>query len=135
MSRGRRLHRRVPSLVAASALLVSCAPAPDAGDEGAASETCVRMVTNSGGLEDRSFNQSSWEGLQAAEAEYGIEAEAIVSTGETDLAPNVEQAATSGCELVRHGRLRAGRVDARPGRKRTPTSRSRSSTRSSRRPT
>ena len=58
------------------------------------------MVTNSGGLEDRSFNQSTWEGLQAAEAEFGIEAEALVSTGETDLAPNVEQAAGSGCELV-----------------------------------
>ena len=58
------------------------------------------MVTNSGGLEDRSFNQSSWEGLQQAEEEYGVEAEALVSTGETDLGPNVEQAAGSGCELV-----------------------------------
>ena len=99
MSQGRRFTVGAV-LVAASALLVSCAPAPDAGDEVAASDTCVRMVTNSGGLEDRSFNQSTWEGLQAAEAEYGIEAEAIVSTGETDLAPNVEQAAGSGCELV-----------------------------------
>jgi basic membrane protein A len=58
------------------------------------------MVTNSGGLEDRSFNQSSWEGLQLAEEEYGIEAEALVSTGETDLAPNVQQAVDSGCELI-----------------------------------
>src|SRR5688572_9557658 len=99
MSQGRRFTVGAV-LVAASALLVSCAPAPDAGDEVAASDMCVRMVTNSGGLEDRSFNQSTWEGLQAAEAEYGIEAEAIVSTGETDLAPNVEQAAGSGCELV-----------------------------------
>jgi basic membrane protein A len=99
MSQGRRFTVGAV-LVAASALLVSCAAAPDAGDEVAASDTCVRMVTNSGGLEDRSFNQSTWEGLQAAETEYGIEAEAIVSTGETDLAPNVEQAAGSGCELV-----------------------------------
>lgn len=99
MSHGRRFTVAA-ILVAASALLASCAPAPDADDEVAASETCVRMVTNSGGLEDRSFNQSTWEGLQAAEEEYGIEAEALVSTGETDLAPNVEQAAASGCELV-----------------------------------
>jgi basic membrane protein A and related proteins len=99
MSLGRRFTVGAV-LVAASALLVSCAPAPEAADEEAASETCVRMVTNSGGLEDRSFNQSTWEGLQAAEEEYGIEAEALVSTGETDLAPNVEQAAGSGCELV-----------------------------------
>ncbi|GAA2455624.1 BMP family lipoprotein [Agromyces soli] len=86
-------------LAAASIALVACAPAP-AGDGATQSEACVRMVTNSGGLEDRSFNQSSWEGLQQAESEYGIEAEAIVSTGETDLAPNVQQAVDSGCGLV-----------------------------------
>ncbi len=58
------------------------------------------MVTNSGGLDDRSFNQSSWEGLQAAEKEFGIDAQVLVSTGETDLAPNVAQAVQSGCGFV-----------------------------------
>jgi len=87
-------------LVAASVALVACAPAPETGGSEAADAGCVRMVTNSGGLEDRSFNQSSWEGLQQAEDEYGVEAEAIVSTGETDLAPNVQQAVDSGCELI-----------------------------------
>jgi basic membrane protein A len=88
------------ALVAASVALLGCQAAPegDAGEE--ADAGCVRMVTNSGGLEDRSFNQSSWEGLQQAEDELGVEAEAIVSTGETDLAPNVEQAVQSGCGLV-----------------------------------
>lgn len=88
------------TVVAASVALTACAPAPESGGEDAASESCVRMVTNSGGLEDRSFNQASWEGLQRAEAELGIDAEAIVSTGETDLAPNVQQAVDSGCELI-----------------------------------
>ena len=88
------------ALVGASVALAGCAPAPEAGGGGDAAEACVRMVTNSGGLEDRSFNQSSWEGLQQAEDEYDIEAEALVSTGETDLGPNVEQAVGSGCELV-----------------------------------
>ncbi|MGR2753947.1 BMP family lipoprotein [Agromyces arachidis] len=87
-------------LLAASVSLAGCAPAPDAEGGGAAADGCVRMVTNSGGLEDRSFNQSSWQGLQQAEDEYGVEAEAIVSTSETDLAPNVQQAVDSGCELI-----------------------------------
>ena len=52
-----------------------------------ASDYCARMVTNSGGLEDRSFNQSSWEGLQQAEDELGIDVDVLVSTNETDLAP------------------------------------------------
>jgi basic membrane protein A and related proteins len=88
------------ALVAASVALSACAPAPEADDGPEAGEACVRMVTNSGGLEDRSFNQSSWEGLQQAEEEYGVEAEALVSTGETDLAPNVQQAVDSGCGLI-----------------------------------
>ncbi|GAA1942993.1 BMP family lipoprotein [Agromyces allii] len=87
------------ALVAASVVLMGCQAAPEKA-EPTESAGCVRMVTNSGGLEDRSFNQSSWEGLQQAEAELGVEAEAIVSTGETDLAPNVEQAVASGCGLV-----------------------------------
>ncbi|RXZ72108.1 BMP family lipoprotein [Agromyces albus] len=84
----------------ASVALAACAPAPETDDGAEQSETCVRMVTNSGGLEDRSFNQSSWQGLQLAEAEHGVQAEAIVSTGETDLAPNVQQAVDSGCGLI-----------------------------------
>jgi basic membrane protein A len=88
------------ALVAASVVLVGCQAAPENGGGEDASAECVRMVTNSGGLEDRSFNQSSWEGLQQAEGELGVEAEAIVSTSETDLAPNVQQAVDSGCGLV-----------------------------------
>jgi basic membrane protein A len=58
------------------------------------------MVTYSGGLEDRSFNESSWEGLQSAADAYGIDVQALVSTNETDLAPNVEQAVASGCGYI-----------------------------------
>lgn len=84
----------------AALVLAGCAPAPGDDTAGSGGEDCVRMVTNSGGLEDRSFNQSSWEGLRQAETEYGVEAEALVSTAETDLAPNVQQAVDSGCGLI-----------------------------------
>ncbi|MDQ4137899.1 MAG: BMP family ABC transporter substrate-binding protein [Actinomycetota bacterium] len=82
-----------------------CAPAPEGADGGGggtapATDYCATMVTNSGGLEDRSFNQASWEGLQVAEEEFGIEAEVLVSTAETDLEPNVEQAVATGCQFV-----------------------------------
>jgi basic membrane protein A len=86
--------------LAGLALLSACASAPE-GDGGAATESehCARMVTNSGGLDDRSFNQSSWAGLQAAQAD-GVDSEVLVSTSETDLAPNVAQAVESGCGFV-----------------------------------
>lgn len=89
--------------LAGLALLAGCASAPsEAGPSGsaAAGENCARMVTNSGGLDDRSFNQSSWAGLQKAEKDDGIQARVLVSTTENDLAPNVAQAVDSGCGFV-----------------------------------
>jgi len=90
-------------LGALALVLAGCAPAPTTGTDAAtdaAGSYCARMVTNSGGLDDRSFNQSSWEGLQEAQKEFGIDAQVLVSTGETDLAPNVAQAVQSGCGFV-----------------------------------
>src|SRR3712207_1470476 len=90
--------------VAAVALgATGCAPAPESsggGESAPATDFCARMVTNSGGLEDRSFNQASWEGLQVAEDEFGIDVDELVSTSETDLEPNVEQAVGTGCGFV-----------------------------------
>ncbi|WP_437584367.1 BMP family lipoprotein [Paramicrobacterium sp. CJ85] len=98
------MHRRLrfAALAAASALLFTgCGQAPDAEKtESADVDYCARMVTNSGGLEDRSFNQSSWEGLQQAQSELGIDAQAIVSKTPSDLEPNVDQAVDTGCRLI-----------------------------------
>ena len=95
---------RSGAIVLASALLLAgCASAPEeepAADGGSAPDYCARMVTNSGGLEDRSFNQSSWAGLQEAQEKLGIAAEVLVSTSEADLGPNVTQAVETGCDFV-----------------------------------
>jgi basic membrane protein A len=110
MSRRRFISQGVV-LAASLALLAGCAPAPtdDNGGGGNAgdSDYCARMVTNSGGLEDRSFNQSSWEGLQQAESEFGIDVDAIVSNTEADLAPNVTSAVGDGVPVHPHGRVSA----------------------------
>ncbi|MDQ4138616.1 MAG: BMP family ABC transporter substrate-binding protein [Actinomycetota bacterium] len=102
MTRSRSFFVALAATVALAA--AGCAPAPEPGPggdgTGAATDFCARMVTNSGGLEDRSFNQASWEGLQIAEEEFGIGAEVLVSTAETDLEPNVEQAVASGCGFI-----------------------------------
>jgi basic membrane protein A len=98
----RSLPLKLAALAVGSAMLLAgCAEAPDKEtDDAATSDFCARMVTNSGGLEDRSFNQSSWAGLSAAAEEYDIDAQVLVSSSETDLGPNVEQAAAAGCGLV-----------------------------------
>ena len=86
---------------AALLLLAGCAPAPEKpGEDGGGEAFCARMVTNSGGLDDRSFNDASWKGLQQAADDYGIGVDVLVSNSETDLAPNVQQAVDTGCGFI-----------------------------------
>lgn len=93
--------------LAALLLLAGCsAPppaetaAPGASDAPEQSLECAQMVTNSGGLNDRSFNETSWAGMERAQEELGVEANVLVSTTESDLAPNVQAAVDTGCGFV-----------------------------------
>jgi len=96
-----RLIRSTAVVGAALLLLAACAPAPEKpGEGGEGTDFCARMVTNSGGLDDRSFNDASWKGLQESADEFGIDVDVLVSTSETDLAPNVQQAVDTGCGFV-----------------------------------
>lgn len=91
---------RLAALATGSLLALSACATPPEDGPSAESDYCAVMVTNSGGLEDRSFNQSSWEGLERAEEEFGIDAQVLVSTSESDLAPNVQAAVDTGCGLI-----------------------------------
>ena len=57
------------------------------------------MVTDIGGLDDRSFNQSAYEGLKRAEAE-GAEIRAITSKSNADYVPNLTTLARQQFDLV-----------------------------------
>lgn len=50
----------------------------------------VAMVTDVGGVNDQSFNQSAWEGLKRAEKELGIKVAYKESRQDADYAPNLE---------------------------------------------
>ena len=45
----------------------------------------VGMVTDSGTIDDKSFNQGSWEGIGLAEEELGIEKNYLKPSGETEV--------------------------------------------------
>ncbi len=51
----------------------------------------VAMVTDVGGLGDKSFNDLAWAGLQMAEEELGVEIKALESNEIADYEPNVDQ--------------------------------------------
>ena len=56
----------------------------------AAADLKVGLVTDLGGVEDQSFNQSAWEGLQKAAEDFGVEVNYLSSSTDADYAPNIE---------------------------------------------
>jgi basic membrane protein A and related proteins len=60
----------------------------------------VGMVTDIGGLNDRSFNESAYKGLQKAESDLGIEIRAVTSKSNADYVPNLSTLARQKYDLV-----------------------------------
>jgi basic membrane protein A len=63
-------------------------------------EISACQVTDSGGVDDRSFNQTAFEGLERAAEEFGFEPEFLESQDESDYAPNIEAFLEQGCQLI-----------------------------------
>jgi basic membrane protein A len=51
----------------------------------------IGLVTDVGKVDDKSFNQSAWEGAQAAAKDLGGKADYIESSDQKDYAPNIKQ--------------------------------------------
>ncbi|HUX52140.1 MAG TPA: BMP family ABC transporter substrate-binding protein [Spirochaetia bacterium] len=49
------------------------------------------VVTDTGGIDDRSFNASAWKGLQEAKAETGMQIQYLQSSNQSDYVPNIQQ--------------------------------------------
>mgnify|MGYP002084219492 CR=1 FL=1 len=62
----------------------------DGGGSSKKSDLKVAMVTDVGGVNDQSFNQSAWEGLQQAEKDLGVKASYQESHQDADFVPNLE---------------------------------------------
>lgn len=60
----------------------------------------IALVTDTGGINDQSFNASAWEGMLRAEAELGAEVKYFESKTEADYAPNLITAVDDGYDLV-----------------------------------
>jgi basic membrane protein A len=67
---------------------------PPAGD------ISIGLVTDTGGVDDRGFNQFSIAGLEQAAAEFGFETRVYISNAAEDYLPNLTAAAEDGHDLV-----------------------------------
>ena len=109
----RRTMTAAAALLCASALtLAGCAQPPSTGGDtsaapsasgsasatGAAFKAC--MVSDSGGFDDKSFNQTSYKGLTDAATELGIETGEVESTSQGDFAKNIQSMVDADCNII-----------------------------------
>ncbi|MEY4026025.1 MAG: hypothetical protein RL438_1538 [Actinomycetota bacterium] len=66
-----------------------------AGSAGLACE-----VTDTGGVDDKGFNQIAHEGLLQAETELGVATDLLESTTDADYAPNLQSFVDKGCNVI-----------------------------------
>jgi len=93
------------AMLGAAALLAGCGAAPESNGSTAgaagASDYLPCMVSDSGGFDDKSFNQLGKEGLDAAAAELGSKKPIEVqSQSETDFASNLQNLVDQGCNTI-----------------------------------
>jgi basic membrane protein A len=82
-------------MVFAGLLLSACG-----GAAAPATNLKVGLVTDVGGVNDKSFNQSAWDGVQKAATEFGMDAKFIESKQPTDYEKNIDQFATENYDVI-----------------------------------
>jgi len=107
--------RRPLHLLALLLLVASCSVITACGDDEeptgtaatstaestpAAKKLKVGLVTDIGGLNDRSFNQLANEGLEKAKSELGVEGRVLTSNANSDYVPNLSSLAQQKYDLV-----------------------------------
>lgn len=98
-------HRRATQSAAVLALgalaLTACAAPPaDTKAKEAGKDYTGCIVSDAGGFDDQSFNQSSYSGLMRAEKDLGIKVKKAESKAKSDFTPNLQQMATAKCNLT-----------------------------------
>lgn len=58
------------------------------------------QVTDTGGIDDNSFNQTAWKGVRDAQEAFGIEARFLESQAETDYDANINSLIGGQCDII-----------------------------------
>ncbi|WP_417416529.1 BMP family lipoprotein [Hoeflea sp.] len=66
----------------------------------AASAFTACQVTDTGGIDDNSFNQTAWKGVEDAKEQLGIEGRFLESQAETDYEANINSLLGGDCDLI-----------------------------------
>jgi basic membrane protein A len=101
----RRGVKALAALLALAMLAAACGDDDDdteagggGGDGGGDFTAC--QVTDTGGVDDKSFNETAYKGVQDAGEELGFEPRVLESQSEADFAPNIQALMDQGCDLI-----------------------------------
>ncbi|MEZ5871468.1 MAG: BMP family ABC transporter substrate-binding protein [Nitratireductor sp.] len=79
------------------ALLATAATAVAMPAQAADFKAC--QITDTGGVDDKGFNQTAWKGVKDAEA-MGVEGKLLESKAETDYVPNINSFVAEKCDVI-----------------------------------
>ena len=88
-------------LLVAAMLLPACGPAAGGAPDCKSADTfCVGVVTDVGKIDDKSFNQSAWEGVKQAEKDLAAKVQYIGTTDAKDYDKNIATFGDAGYDVV-----------------------------------
>ena len=80
--------------------LTGCSPSPKGPDCSSGEVLCIGLVTDVGSIKDKSFNQSTWEGVKQAESKFGAHTSYIETKDAKDYMANIELFADKKFDII-----------------------------------
>ncbi len=98
----KKLYFVMALLIVASMVLTACGGgAPSEADCAKDDVFCVGLVTDVGKVNDKSFNQSAWEGVQKSQADGSADVVQFIETADAkDYAKNISTFADAGYDVI-----------------------------------
>jgi basic membrane protein A len=101
MNRGFRI---VALLALVSLVAAACGSKPSSNGSAASgsanSKFLACQVTDTGGIDDRSFNATAWKGMQDAHSQLGVQVKFLESQTANDFTPNLQTFVQQKCGLI-----------------------------------
>lgn len=93
------MRKKVMAAVLTAAMVTSVGAVPQMVSA-ADSDLKIGLITDVGGVNDGSFNQSAWEGLEKAGEDLGVEVNYLESSTDADYQPNMETFVDEDYDLI-----------------------------------
>lgn len=103
---GRRSVRWVGVVASLALVLAACSTSKPTAQGSPSGGTTTKStflaceVTDTGGIDDRSFNASAYQGLKEAQAATGMQIKFLQSTSQSDYTPNIQSLEQQHCGII-----------------------------------